>query len=497
MMRPVLFVLLLALPALAQQAIPVDPPPPRPFVETVEGDLGRAVVAIPTATPPGRYRAPDGRTFDVAAPAPIPASIHPPVVLLNGYQLRTLTSACPVRTSTSTFGRLAELLEAAGRRVLFFDNCRECPSDSIEECALALKEFLEAQRWQGGEPVAEFDLVGHSMGGLIARAYLAGKFPEGWFPPLPHHVRKLVLIATPNFGAYTIAAIDTQTRQMLEGSRFQWDLATWHQGTDDFRGVDALAITGAAHDRRGDGVVSMMSASIGFTHGRQRTRVLDYCHNSSISLLPFCGFSRTGLAEVDDREHLTWRLLDSFLNDRDDWRFIGSDAASEPWLRHYGIGFGFVHDADDQPFVQRPVLTEPSPLEPRVFPFVTLAGEPFPYRAEFYSGGVFPLLFKYGLVVGRVTAERRGPGLEIESGQVIEIIGDRMDDAEVFANGERLEVISGDGERTRAWLPERFSGMVWLTVRSVHGQHTVRIMTRRPDGSGEAAAVGPEAEGGV
>lgn len=411
-------------------------------------------------------------------PAPLPASIHPPAVLLNGYQLRAPGGACPVRPSNSGFGRLEELLEAEGRPVLYFDNCRECPSGSIEECARGLQRFLEAQRTVTGEPVREFDLIGFSMGGLVARAYLAGMFPEGWFPPTEHRVRKLVLIATPNFGAYTIAGIDTQTRQMLEGSRFQWELATWHQGSDDFRGVDAIAILGAAHGGRGDGVVSVMSASIAFAHfDRQRTRVLDYCHTSSIALLPFCGFSRTGIAEVDGREHLTWRILDSFLNDRDDWRFTGSDGAREPWMRTRGIGFGFVHDAQDQPFVQRPVLTAPTLLATSAtFPFVALTGEPFPLQAEVYSGGVFPLLFKYGPVIGRVTAPRRGPGLEVEAGQVIEVLGQRLEGARLYANTEELDVAAADDERLRAWLPAKFTGLVWLEARSPAGSHTVRII---------------------
>jgi pimeloyl-ACP methyl ester carboxylesterase len=417
------------------------------------------------------------------APAPVPASIHPPAVLLNGYQLHVPGGACPVRPSASAFGRLQELLEAEGRPVLYFDNCRECPNASIEDCARALQRFLEAQRTVTGEPVREFDLIGHSKGGLIARAYLAGMFSDGWFPPIDHRVRKLVLIATPNFGAYTITGIDTQTRQMQEGSRFLWELGTWHQGNDDFRGVDAIAILGNAHGGTGDGVVSWMSASIAFAHfNRQRTRVLEYCHTSSLALLPLCGLSRIGIAEVDSKEHLTWRILDSFLNDRNDWRFIGSDGGREPWMRTRGIGFGFVHDANDQPFVQRPVLTEPAILATRAtFPFVTLAGEPFPLQAEVYSGGVYPLLFKYGPVIGRALAERRGPGLQVESGQIIEVIGQRLDDPELYANGERLEVTFTDGERIRAWLPEKFFGLVWLTVRNVHGSHTVRLMASRPD----------------
>lgn len=474
-----------ALMAAAQERLRVEPKPPQPFTITEEGDTGRRAIAVPTATPPGRYTAAVGGeswTLDVAAPAPLAASIHPPVVLLNGYQLRTLTNACPVRSSTSSFGRLQALLEATGRSVLLFDNCRECPNGSIEDCALALKGFLEAQRTQAGEPVREFDLIGHSMGGLVARAYLAGKFPDGWFPPLPHRVRKLALIATPNFGAYTIVPIDTQTRQMLEGAQFQWDLGTWHQGADDLRGADAIAIAGAAHDRRGDGVISLMSASIAFAHERRRTRVLDYCHTSGFALLPFCGFNRTGIAEVDSSDHLTWRILESFLDDRQDWRFAGSDAAEEPWLRDHGVGFGHLHAADDRPLAQRPELTAPTPpASAMVFPFTGLNGQPAPLTIETgFAGGVFPLLLKYGPVVGRVTAARRGAGLEIESGQAVDILGHHLEGAEILANGERLEIVEASNDKLRVWLPEKFFGLVWLELRSPQGSHLVRIMARQP-----------------
>lgn len=462
------------------------PGPPRPFVWTEEGDTGRRVLAVPTATPPGRYQVSGGGqsfTLDVAPPAPVAASVHPPAVLLNGWQARTLTGACPVRPSSGSFGRLEELLKEQGRPVLFFDNCRECPGGSIEDCAAALRDFLAVQRTPTGEPVAEFDLIGHSMGGLIARAYLAGMFPEGWFPPQPHRVRKLVLIATPNFGAYTILSVDQQTRQMQEGSLFQWDLATWHQGTDDFRGADALAIAGAAHNRRGDGVVSLMSASITFAAGRQRTRVLGACHTSAPALLLFCGFNRTGIAEVDGRDHATWRILDSFLNGREDWRFIGLDAATEPWLLLHGVGFGRLSGPAGEPLEQGPVLTEPAlATGPMRFPFVSPSGAPIPLEAGTrLTGGVFPLLFKYGPVIGRVTAPRRGPGLALEAGQAIEVLGQRLDGARLYANGEELEITAADGERLRAWLPAKFTGLVWLEARTPAGSHTVRIMTRAPD----------------
>lgn len=480
---------LLGLSAFAQERLQVHPTPPRPFILTEEGDTGRTAIAVPTATPPGRYTATTSAggqswTLDVTPPDPVPASIHPPAVLLNGWQIQTLTGACPVRPSSGSFGRLEELFRAEGRPVLFFDNCRECPGGSIEDCALALKDFLAVQRTQAGDPVPEFDLIGHSMGGLIARSYLAGMTPDGWFPPEDHRIRKLVLIATPNFGAYTVVSVDKQTRQMQEGSQFQWDLATWHQGTDDLRGVDALAIVGSLHDQRGDGVVSMMSASIGFAHGRRRTRVLPYCHTSSPALLPFCGLARKGLAEVDGPDHMTWPLLNSFLNDRQDWYLNGEDGATNPWLRRNGIGFGHLQSADDKPLARNPVLTEPVRLmEEMVFPFVSQAGEPQTVSVETgLSGGVFPLLFKYGPVIGRVLAERRGPGLAVEAGQWIEILGQHLENAEVQANNRPLFAEASEADRIRAWLPEDTTGLVWLTVRNNKGTHTVRIMATRPAG---------------
>jgi triacylglycerol esterase/lipase EstA (alpha/beta hydrolase family) len=55
--------------------------------------------------------------------------------------------------------------------------------------------------YESGEPVREVDVVAHSMGGLIVRAYLAGKQPNGTFAtPAAPLVRKVVFIGTPHFG---------------------------------------------------------------------------------------------------------------------------------------------------------------------------------------------------------------------------------------------------------------------------------------------------------
>jgi triacylglycerol esterase/lipase EstA (alpha/beta hydrolase family) len=67
-------------------------------------------------------------------------------------------------------------------------------------------QLVNADRLGGdGSDVAQFDLVTYSMGGLIARAYLSGlQFDGSLASPLPH-IRKLVEIATPNFGSFIAA----------------------------------------------------------------------------------------------------------------------------------------------------------------------------------------------------------------------------------------------------------------------------------------------------
>lgn len=167
----------------------------------------------------------------------VPASAtRPPVVLLNGWETG-FTNTCPVSNSSSeTFGNLAQYLAADGVPVVyFFDNCKEDPNQPIEVLANDLAEFLTTITYDNGVQVAQIDLVGHSLGGLIARAYLAGLQPnQSLAPPVNTFVRKLILIATPNFGSFVTANFaniipaGTQSAELIPGSSFLWNLATWN-----------------------------------------------------------------------------------------------------------------------------------------------------------------------------------------------------------------------------------------------------------------------------
>ncbi len=65
-------------------------------------------------------------------------SAAPPVVLINGYQ----SPPCENSTSRETFGQLEDKLRAAGRQVIWFNNCSVPASTALrptlEELGTAL-----------------------------------------------------------------------------------------------------------------------------------------------------------------------------------------------------------------------------------------------------------------------------------------------------------------------------------------------------------------------
>src|ERR1035437_45441 len=227
-------------------------------------------------------------------------SKRPPVVLLNGWETG-FTGTCPIAASSSdTFGNLAPYLVADGVPVVYlFDNCLEDQGQPVETLGNDLGDFLNLIKYDTGAQVPQIDLVGFSLGGLIARSYLAGLQPNQTLaPPTTTLVNKLVLIATPNFGSFvvgnyaTISAITSgsQSAELAPGSAFLWNLANWNQRTDDLRGVSAIAIIGNAGvytagisssttlNNASDGLVSLTSASLGFAAQTSATRIVPYCH---------------------------------------------------------------------------------------------------------------------------------------------------------------------------------------------------------------------------
>jgi hypothetical protein len=293
--------------------------------------------------------------------SPLGAPGTVPVVLLNGWQAFCTSTDSTIAASVGTFGQLAYELQDAGLSVGFFNNCAygDIP---IESLGVALGTFLAQQEYTDGTPVVQFDLVAHSMGGLIVRAYLSGLQTDGSLqPPTDPMVQKLILIATPNFGSFLaennslFTDFGTQTSEMIPGSQFLWNAGTWNQRNDDLRGVDALAIVGnggfwqtsyfgSLLPNASDGLVSLTSASLGFAGalyglGDQyplQTRILPYCHVDETAIInPLLGTmdcSGSGIADAPE----TAQIVQSFILNTPDWMSIGGIPATDPYLSQYG-----------------------------------------------------------------------------------------------------------------------------------------------------------------
>jgi uncharacterized protein (TIGR03437 family) len=432
---------------------------------------------------------------------PVAAGAPPPVILVNGYHVNPLCWAD--QDSTVTFGEMASFLIAQGRNVFFADNCAICQNCPIEQIAADLGAWIQSR------PEPWFDVIAHSMGGLIARSYLAGKneTPGSFSPPVDPKIRKLVTIATPHFGSpmANTWAIGIQSAAMAVGSRFLYDLATWNQRGDDLRGVDALAIVGDAGNSNGlanasDGVVSLTSASLGFARDASRTRILPHCHiQSHWYTIPFMDCSGLGIANVDEAPE-TGQIVLSFLAGTSDW--MSSALSTTPnqggWLSQYGGMYFASKTAGGQ------WMTD---LTQAAWGTVTLdsgqaAGTIF-YN-EFVSGtdtfrftssslGSFtcgpvtepagyytvwrcktpPLIYSVGPL------SSGSPGRVVQSGATITIagtgFGERCLTCGAWAGNTTLQISSWSDQAITAFLPA-FTGYTQITVGTTAGQDSIGIM---------------------
>ncbi len=298
----------------------------------------------------------------IPAGQPVPLGPNPPVVFLNGYQLD-----CSSSSFAGTFGSADAVLQASHIVSLFFDNCTVPNNPSIEALGIAFGQFLAGLKYTNGSAVTQVDVIAHSMGGLIVRSYLAGKQdvkPAAFMPPATTGIRKAIFLATPNFGTAVASkfGVSTQTDELALGSQFLFDLNTWNDGTDDLRGVDALAVagnggTGAESTIPGfdDGVVTLTSASIGFAR-RGRTRVIPTCHAdvSLLSTVGLCPSNAIYIAQITDPSNITGQIIVSFLTGTQAWQSLGQAIESDP----VGSKLGGVNiEAQDLNGVEQPIAS--------------------------------------------------------------------------------------------------------------------------------------------
>ena len=506
------------------------------------------LLAAPVRTKPGEYTATISATsatgeqrvtsaaITVKPRQAVPSSgfTRPPVVLLNGWETG-ITGTCTVSNSSSdTFGNLAQYLISDGVPVVyFFDNCVEDPNDTIEGIGNYLATYLNTIQYDNGDQVPQIDLVAFSMGGLIARAYLAGLQPdETSTPPTPTLVRDLILIATPNFGSFVagnyINSLETgtQSAELVPASSFLWNLATWNQRADDLRGVNALAIVGNAGyylpnlesgtelTNASDGLVTLTSASVGFAlPASPPTQVVPYCHvdPSAYTNTLFGAFEcdAPGIANVTGDTQETGEIVRSFLAGTGVWQSIGTPAADNGDLNTDG-GIYFAMQDETANYVSDltavawgdVALTTGGDIDTVYYTdFVSGSGE---YQATSTSLGTYncgtltePAGYftaarcKLDAAIFSIGPLTCGAGRTVSSGSTITIAGNDFGSTQCngcqvvatpISTGTQtaLQVTSWSNASISAMLPSSMSGLVTIQVTAVQGSDALTIMAAAP-----------------
>jgi uncharacterized protein (TIGR03437 family) len=478
----------------------------------------------------------------VAPGQPVPHTSLPPVVFLNGYQ-----EDCGGSSFASTFGIADQVLQSSGEVSLFFDNCTVGGQPPIEKLGGAFADFLAALKYDDGAPVEMVDVVAHSMGGLIVRSYLTGKQEQdGVFsPPASIQIRKAVFVASPNFGTGIAAfgfGLNSQLDEMTSGSYFIFDLATWNTGTDDLRGIDAVAIAGnggtgaATMPGFDDGVVTLTSASLGF-YRPGRTRVVPYCHvdgGGLISLAGLCASDAKGIAVVRSADDPTALIIVSFLNGTSDWQTVGQAAEQNSLLAKLGglyvrprTASGALEQLNSSSVAASTGSAkslsnsnnEVAYLDSFAAGQVTITADTpagtLTTVVTLPAGTDLPVTVKSGPNIARVQPAAAAVfPISVAPRMIISIFGDALaqstvqagsvplpttlSDAQLKLNGSALELFYVSPKQINAALPDTAAGFMTITVENSSGASTVNILaeaahpaifTEDSTGTGPAAAI--------
>ena len=458
----------------------------------------------PSSIPAVEYSSVKSAFLFLIAASLAPAA-QPPVVFINGYQFSCFLSS----GLTSSFGSAAQLLTAAGIQTAFYDTC-SCSSCSIEKHGDNVGALIQSLKNTDGSPVAQVDVVVTSMGGLILRSYLTGKKPDirSFTPPVDPKVRKAVFIVTPNFGLVA-PEIDDNLTDMQLGSRLTWELATWNQGTDDLRGIDAIAIAGNGGQKTGDslddGLIPLASASLTysatFTSDPTRTRVLPYCHTTDIPFIINCKSGAAGIAKIDSTNHPTYRIIRSFLGGTTEWSTIGESAATNAVLSKNGGLVTNLRNAADQEIKLTSVTATGQTSSAAKYTLSSNTSNVYyrelmtaqPYSVAFQgstnaqasipvpAGGFHVAPVKLGPAIARVySAAAATPFLSLAPGMIVSLYGTSLTaggNTTVSLDGAPAQITFSRDDQVNAILPSSgATGWRTLTLRNATGEHSVNVM---------------------
>ena len=158
---------------------------------------------------------------DWARMAREPRPLQRPVVVLAGWRAPASARGVGARLRSVTSGRAEDFLSIA------------YPGAGDIGAAASIAAARIRERFGGARSVgpAEVDVVGISMGGLVARVLAAGLAGS---EPIPVRIRRLFTLATPHRGAKLAALIapDRASRDMRTGSAVLADLDRRLAGAD-------------------------------------------------------------------------------------------------------------------------------------------------------------------------------------------------------------------------------------------------------------------------
>jgi pimeloyl-ACP methyl ester carboxylesterase len=196
------------------------------------------------------------------------------------------------------------------------------PTNNIDENAVILGEYIEAVRNDTG--ACHVDIVGHSMGGLISRAYIQNHMPRlfnGYIRPAVSH---FLMLGTPNLGspcAYLQYAVAPALRytiipQPATSELLPSYLTDFNKRVRDSRDVPFYALAGNPKEYTcyvfsgvGDGFVEVSSVYANVVPAQTQTPTFSHHLQMTSSLHDFHAFVEARLAlgpnEVRLEEHQT------------------------------------------------------------------------------------------------------------------------------------------------------------------------------------------------
>lgn len=264
-----------------------------------------------------------------------------PVILVHGY--------CGY--GPKTFGEMKALLESDLEQPVFYFNYNNMsdpiennvpdPNDRASLIRLArrlgefIKQTINGLNEEQGSSITQVDVVAHSLGGLITRAWMADLTLE----PYDGEIRRLVLAGTPNFGVSAKTAppvlsevchefkrivgfgiehssvTNRQRDQMIYGSQFLQLLNEfWEDELENAKihPQDIMTVAGCTVSSvpegacSTDGLVEAASASLLRRSPDYAVRYVKKKHFKSL-LSP-----GAGMVDIDSAEHDTYELVRAF-----------------------------------------------------------------------------------------------------------------------------------------------------------------------------------------